>query len=426
MNSEQGASRRVTILVSSVGLGHVFRELAIVNELRRIIPDLEATWVTTHPNTIPLEELGESVHPLSSRLKPASLIAETSAEPAFRWDSHKSIRRMNTLYRLNSRVVREILASSTPNLVIADEAMELMILLELQPYISWSLAYITDSPLPYWVNPTIASGPFSRVSDYFRCRNYVRFFADWLTERGAAIFIGTNEDVPDLPMGPGLPKLRSWFEKTFQPVGYVINFNPNTPTAAGKYSLKERLGYDPDKRVIIASVGGTAIGQELLEKVDLAADALTAATESDVEVVLVTGPRLPPEKLKLASGRSLVKSYVPRLYEHFAAADFAVVMGSLSSAVELAAVGTPFVYVPVAGHTEQEHNVAARLDRLGVGQKMSFMEMGPNRLASAFRKALNHQAQPPKVALPLDGARRAAEILASVLQESNKAEAEGR
>ena len=49
-----------------------------------------------------------------------------------------------------------------------------------------------------------------------------------------------------------------------------------------------------------------------------------------------------------------------------AAADFAVVEGGLTSAVELAAVGTPFLQVPLSGHVEQESEVAPRLERRGL------------------------------------------------------------
>jgi UDP:flavonoid glycosyltransferase YjiC (YdhE family) len=79
---------------------------------------------------------------------------------------------------------------------------------------------------------------------------------------------------------------------------------------------------------------------------------------------------------------------VPRLYEHFAAADFAVVEGGLTSAVELAAVGAPFVYVPLSGHVEQEIEVAPRLERLGIGRRKEFRKAD----SAESRKSLRERA----------------------------------
>jgi UDP-N-acetylglucosamine:LPS N-acetylglucosamine transferase len=57
-----------------------------------------------------------------------------------------------------------------------------------------------------------------------------------------------------------------------------------------------------------------------------------------------------------------------------------VVEGELAS-VELAAVGSPFVYVPLLGHVEQEMEVAPKLEGLGIGRQMSFEMLTPQNLA---------------------------------------------
>jgi hypothetical protein len=62
--------------------------------------------------------------------------------------------------------------------------------------------------------------------------------------------------------------------------------------------------------------------------------------------------------------------------------DFAVVEGWLAS-VELAAVGTPFVYMPLSGHGEQEMEIAPKLERLGSRWQMSFEMLTSQNLARA-------------------------------------------
>jgi predicted glycosyltransferase len=53
---------KVLYISGSIGLGHVIKDLAIVNKLRVINPDVEITWIATDPATGYLEEKGETIH----------------------------------------------------------------------------------------------------------------------------------------------------------------------------------------------------------------------------------------------------------------------------------------------------------------------------------------------------------------------------
>jgi len=54
---------RILFFSGSVGLGHVTRDLAIANELRRLIPDVEIFWLASDPATQVIENAGEIVLP---------------------------------------------------------------------------------------------------------------------------------------------------------------------------------------------------------------------------------------------------------------------------------------------------------------------------------------------------------------------------
>lgn len=118
---------------------------------------------------------------------------------------------------------------------------------------------------------------------------------------------------------------------------------------------------------------------------DQAASELAAVTEGKLEIVLVSGPRLSPESLHVTSKNVAVRGYVPRLYEHFAAADFAVVEGGLTSAVELVAVGTPFVYVPLSGHVEQELGGCAETGTIENRKTYEFRRADPTEPCNSLR-----------------------------------------
>ena len=48
---------------SSIGLGHVAKDLAVARELRRLRPDAEILWLAGHPASQVLRDAGEKVLP---------------------------------------------------------------------------------------------------------------------------------------------------------------------------------------------------------------------------------------------------------------------------------------------------------------------------------------------------------------------------
>src|SRR5262249_53129138 len=148
-----------------------------------------------------------------------------------------------------------------------------------------------------------------------------------------------------------------------------------------KAALRASLGYRPDERVILVSVGGTTVGRRLLEKC-AAAFSLIAPRVPDARMVLVTGPRL--EGAEIPRGPRLdVCAFVPRPFRHPAAADLAIVQGGLTTTMELAAFRTPFLYFPLRSHFEQQFFVSRRLERFGAGVRMDYDRTSPEELATA-------------------------------------------
>ncbi|MGZ7204864.1 hypothetical protein ACXWOS_10485, partial [Streptococcus pyogenes] len=81
---------------SPIGLGHARRDLAVADELRKQVPDVEIDWLAQHPVTAVLEAAGERVHPASAWL--ASETAHFEHE-AGEHDLHafQAIRRMDAV-----------------------------------------------------------------------------------------------------------------------------------------------------------------------------------------------------------------------------------------------------------------------------------------------------------------------------------------
>ena len=131
-----------------------------------------------------------------------------------------------------------------------------------------------------------------------------------------------------------------------------------------------------------------------------------------LRMIVVAGPRIAPESLPSADGVEVV-GYLPDLFRHLAACDIAVVQGGLTTCMELAATGRPFLYFPLRGHFEQNFHVPHRLSRYGAGRRMDYADSGPTEIARAIAAELGR----PITYRPVesDGAARAAALIADLL-----------
>jgi predicted glycosyltransferase len=89
--------------------------------------------------------------------------------------------------------------------------------------------------------------------------------------------------------------------------------------------VRSALGYDDERPLVVCSVGGTSVGADLL-RLCVASYPHIQEQVRDVQMVLVCGPRIASATVQAPSGVE-VRGYVPRLYEHLAACDVAIVQG---------------------------------------------------------------------------------------------------
>ncbi len=227
--------------------------------------------------------------------------------------------------------------------------------------------------------------------------------------RDRAIFVGNPDDIVPDRFGPGLPLIREWTEEHYSFAGYVTGFDP--AEVADTAALRDELGYRPDERVCIVSVGGSGVGGALLRKV-IAAYPLAKRAVPDLRMIVVAGPRIDPGTLPTHDGLD-VRAYVPHLYRHLAACDLAVVQGGLTTCMELTANRRPFLYFPLRHHFEQNFHVRHRLQRYGAGRCMDFETATPEVIATAIAEELGR----PVAYRPVetDGAARAAARIAELL-----------
>lgn len=232
----------------------------------------------------------------------------------------------------------------------------------------------------------------------------------WPALRDRALFVGNPEDVVPDGLGPDLPGIREWTEEHFDFVGYVTGFDPPGPGA--REETRARLGWRDDEVVNVVAVGGSGVGRHLLVRA-IEAHRYAAAAVPGLRTVVVAGPRIEVGSLPSAPGVE-VHGFVPDLYRWLGAADVAVVQGGLTTTMELAAQRTPFVYVPLRHHFEQNVHVRHRLERYRAGRCLPYEEAEPERLAEVLVEVLRRGAGDVRP-VETEGARRAAERIAELI-----------
>ena len=156
----------------------------------------------------------------------------------------------------------------------------------------------------------------------------------------------------------------------------------------------------------------SGVGSALIRQV-LSAVPMLRRELPGLRMLVVTGPRISSASLPALDGVEY-RSFVPDLPRLLAACDLAIVQGGLSTCMELAATGTPFIYVPLENHFEQLVHVPRRLRNYGAGRLMRFNELQPEAIADAIGSELKSLRQCKTV--ERDGARRAANLIAEYLQ----------
>jgi len=178
--------------------------------------------------------------------------------------------------------------------------------------------------------------------------------------------------------------------------GYV---GPTAPTAA-----RARSG-------VVASVGGGAVGMELL----MAAAAARPLTRlKDAPWSLVTGPAMPEADARriealAASGVSVFRNR-PDLPVMMAEATLSISQAGYNTVLDLLSAGPRAVLVPFAapGETEQTQRCQL-LEAAGVAVVTPELGLTPERLAAAIERALDRPA--PAFTVAMDGAAETARLL---------------
>jgi predicted glycosyltransferase len=314
---------------------------------------------------------------------------------------------MDEILVSNFMVFHDVVREAAYDLWIADEGWDIDYYLHEHPgekraHYAWLTDFVGWLPMPDG-----GSREALLTADYNA--EMVGHVARHPEVRDRALFVGNGDDIVSERLGPELPLIRDWTERNFDFVGYVTGFSPRE--LGDRSGLRGELGYGDDEQVCIVTVGGSGVGEHLLQRV-MAAFPAAKERLPDLRMIVVAGPRIDPDSLPRAHGLE-VRAYVHDLYRHLAACDLAVVQGGLTTAMELTANKRPFLYFPLRHHFEQSFHVAHRLDRYGAGRRMDYETATSAVIADAIADEIGREVAYRDV--EEGGARRAAALLAEMV-----------
>ncbi len=244
-------------------------------------------------------------------------------------NAFQAIRRMDEILLANFMVFHDVVEDGDYDLVVGDEAWDVDYYFHENPELkrtafAWMTDFVGWLPMPgggereAFVTADYNAEMIEQVERFPRVRD-------------RAIFVGEPDDIVADDFGPGLPSIRDWTERHFEFSGYVTGFDPTRPRRGPRRPASE-LGYGPDERVVIVTVGGSGVGEALLRRV-IASYPDAARRVNGLRMVVVAGPRIDPATLDPPRGVE-VRAFVPSLYRHLAVCDLAVVQGGLTTTME--------------------------------------------------------------------------------------------
>jgi len=284
---------------SPIGLGHVTRDIAIVNNFQNITTN----FVSGSGAAKILENLDFNIH---DRYTPPSFVIKNGSlqNPAkWLWNYYQ-------YYKDCKNIAKEIIQKDEPNLVISDE-----------DFASISIAQEKNIP-------TVL------ITDVLETRftNGIASLIEKKMNKSMQKMIEKCDIVIIPENGNNYDNI-----KYVGPIVRQTNFSRD--------ELRQKFSFK-DKTIVI-SIGGTNAGEFLIEK---AIEAILKINQG-FEIVLVSGPAV---NKKFENVRDL--GFVDNLHEIIFAADLIISLAGKSTIDEAKVYGTPAIFIPIKDHFEQEDN----------------------------------------------------------------------
>jgi UDP:flavonoid glycosyltransferase YjiC (YdhE family) len=381
---------RVLWAVSSVGKGHVVRDIAIAGRLQSLA-DVEIDWLAPYPADDFLRSRGYHVLECSSRLAGSGkAYEEVFARATDEFNLMDYIRVETKLHKPDFMISVEACEEKDYAVLVGDESFWLL---------SGFASRWAAKPAPFvFLTDFIGTKAMRlRPRDLFRAWSSNLGFTMSHMGPDVYVYIGAAEEIPDERFGFLLPSRRRWARKHCRFVKPIVGFDPGAVPDKG--TLRQELQLPASGPLFLATVGPegdharrAAFIEEVLERLK--------DDFPDAYFMMVC-----PE----SGAREWIdyRRFLEGLHRYFAASDFVVAQSGYGKVAELSALGIPFLVIPLDHHFEQEHFMAHRLDHYGIGKLVTLRDHDPQAIATMARRLMEH----PAVKIAVDDGREVAELI---------------
>ena len=284
---------------SPIGLGHVTRDIAIVNNLK----DISINFVTGSGAAKILKKLEYKVNDIYN---PPSFIVENGMlnnQTKWLWNYFQ-------YYKNCKKISEKIIKINNSDLIISDEDFA-------------SLTVAQNLKIPNILITDVLETKFTKGIASLIERKMNKSMMNIIKNCDVVIIPEEGHDQDNI--------------KRVGPIVREINFS--------REELRKKFSFN--KITIIISIGGTDAGLFLIEK---SIESILKINQ-DIEIVVVSGPAI---NKKFSNVRNL--GFVDNLHELIFASDLIISLAGKSTIDEAKAYGTPGIFIPIKGHFEQEDN----------------------------------------------------------------------
>ena len=364
--------------VSSVGKGHIMRDLAIVNQLK-ISADADIDWLAPDPAGKFLRDRGCHVLECSSRLAGSGKTYDkvfSGCDDEFNLMEYT--RADTRLHKHDFEISAAAWKDNSYDLIVGDEAFWLL---------TGFASRWDKKPAPFvFLSDFIGTKSMrSRAGDQFTAWfNNLKFSFSHMGP-DLYLYVGYADEIPDERMGLMLPNRRKWARRHCRCVKPVIGFDPDA--IPDKLTIRKNLGLPEDGTLFLATVGPEGDYRQRVAVIEQVFERLKKDVLNGYFMIICPEPG--------STSWIHFHSFLENLYLYFAASDVVITQSGYGKVAELSALGIPFLAVPLDFHFEQEYVMAHRLDYYGVGELITLRDHTPGQIAAAVARLM--EKKPEKI-----------------------------
>ncbi len=379
--------------VSSVGKGHIMRDIAIVNQLKKSA-DVEIDWLAPDPAGQFLASRGYHVLECSSLLEGSGKTYEQVFSGCTEEFNLMEYTRADTrLHKHDFKISATAWKETNYDVIVGDEAFWLL---------TGFASRWDKKPAPFiFLTDFIGTKAMnSRSKDQFTAWfNNLKFSFSHMGP-DQYLYVGYADEIPGESMGFLLPGRRKWAQKHCRFVKPVIGFDPDA--IPDKHTMRKKLDLPADCTLFLATIGPEGDSQQRVAIIEQVFEILKKDISNPY--FMITCPK-PGTKSWIH-----YHQFLDNLYQYFAASDVVITQSGYGKVAELSALGIPFIAIPLDYHFEQEYIMAHRLDHYGVGELIPMRDHTPQSIAAMVQPLMDKK--PAKI--EVDVGKEVADIILNI------------